>query len=269
MKFVRARMMQRGFGKTSFGTGNLGLNKWRSTMFENLTDKLQRVFKNLRGQGKLTDEHLEAALGQIREAMLDGDVNLAVVDELIEHIKAKAVGAEVMLQLSPDQQVVKIVRDELADLLGREAKPQFASRPPSVWLLVGLQGAGKTTTTGKMGKWLSEHGHRPILVSTDVYRPAAREQLAQVAKATGTPLWPGTGTQQASRNCPRSGARSQTGRLRRNPGRHRRPSPHRRRIDVRARRAEARTHASRNPLRSRRDDRPGRSKVRRANSTDG
>ena len=163
-------------------------------MFENLTDKLQRVFKNLRGQGKLTDEHLEAALGQIREAMLDGDVNLAVVDELIEHIKAKAVGAEVMLQLSPDQQVVKIVRDELADLLGREAKPQFASRPPSVWLLVGLQGAGKTTTTGKMGKWLSEHGHRPILVSTDVYRPAAREQLAQVAKATGTPLWPGTGT---------------------------------------------------------------------------
>ncbi len=163
-------------------------------MFENLTDKLQRVFKNLRGQGKLTDEHLEAALGQIREAMLDGDVNLAVVDELIEHIKAKAVGAEVMLQLSPDQQVVKIVRDELADLLGREAKPQFASRPPSVWLLVGLQGAGKTTTTGKLGKWLSEHGHRPILVSTDVYRPAAREQLAQVAKATGTPLWPGTGT---------------------------------------------------------------------------
>jgi signal recognition particle subunit SRP54 len=163
-------------------------------MFENLTDKLQRVFKNLRGQGKLTDEHLEAALAQIREAMLDGDVNLGVVDELIEHIKAKAVGAEVMLQLSPDQQVVKIVRDELADLLGREAKPQFSSRPPSVWLLVGLQGAGKTTTTGKLGKWLAEHGHRPLLVSTDVYRPAAREQLAQVAKATGTPLWPGTAT---------------------------------------------------------------------------
>jgi signal recognition particle subunit SRP54 len=163
-------------------------------MFENLTDKLQRVFKNLRGQGKLTDEHLEAALAQIREAMLDGDVNLGVVDELIEHIKAKAVGAEVMLQLSPDQQVVKIVRDELADLLGREAKPQFASRPPSVWLLVGLQGAGKTTTAGKLGKWLAEHGHRPLLVSTDVYRPAAREQLAQVAKATGTPLWPGAGT---------------------------------------------------------------------------
>jgi len=163
-------------------------------MFENLTDKLQRVFKNLRGQGKLTEEHLDEALVQIREALLDGDVNLGVADDLIAHIRQKALGQEVLLQLSPDQQVVKIVRDELADLLGREAKPQFASRPPSVWLLVGLQGSGKTTTTGKLGKWLGEHGHRPLVVSTDVYRPAAREQLKQVAKATGTPLWPGEGT---------------------------------------------------------------------------
>jgi signal recognition particle subunit SRP54 len=163
-------------------------------MFENLTDKLQRVFKNLRGQGKLSEEHLDAALLQIREAMLDGDVNLGVIDELIAHIRAKALGSEVLLQLSPDQQVVKIVRDELGDLLGREARPQFASRPPSVWLLVGLQGSGKTTTTGKLGKWLGAHGHRPLVVSTDVYRPAAREQLAQVAKATGTPCWSGQGT---------------------------------------------------------------------------
>jgi signal recognition particle subunit SRP54 len=163
-------------------------------MFENLTEKLQRVFKNLRGQGKLTEEHLDAALGQIREALLDGDVNLGVVDELVDHIRQKALGAEVLLQLSPDQQVLKIVRDELADLLGREVRPQFASRPPSVWLLVGLQGSGKTTTTGKLGKWLGEHGHRPIVVSTDVYRPAAREQLSQVAKATATPCWPAEGT---------------------------------------------------------------------------
>lgn len=163
-------------------------------MFETLTEKLQRAFKNLRGQGKLTEEHLDAALGEIREAMLDGDVNLGVADEFIAHVREKALGAEVLLQLSPDQQVVKIVRDELSDLLGREARPQFGSRPPSVWLIVGLQGSGKTTSTGKLAKWLAEHGHRPIVVSTDVYRPAAREQLAQVAKATGTPLWPGVGT---------------------------------------------------------------------------
>src|SRR5579864_5767043 len=163
-------------------------------MFETLTEKLQRAFKNLRGQGKLTAEHLDAALGEIREALLEGDVNLGVADDFVAHVREKALGSDVLLQLSPDQQVVKIVRDELAELLGREARPQFGSRPPSVWLICGLQGSGKTTSTGKLGKWLGEHGHRPIVVSTDVYRPAAREQLAQVAKATGTPLWPGTGT---------------------------------------------------------------------------
>ncbi|MGH9737592.1 MAG: signal recognition particle protein [Candidatus Acidiferrales bacterium] len=163
-------------------------------MFETLTDKLQRAFKNLRGQGKLSEEHLDAGLAEIREALLDGDVNLQVIDEFIARVREKALGSEVLLQLSPEQQIVKIVRDELADLLGHEARPQFASRPPSVWLIVGLQGSGKTTSTGKLGKWLAEHGHRPIVVSTDVYRPAAREQLAQVAKATGTPCWPGAGS---------------------------------------------------------------------------
>jgi signal recognition particle subunit SRP54 len=164
-------------------------------MFENLTEKLQRTFKNLRGQGKLSEEHLDTALGEIRDSLLDADVNVGVADEFIAHVREKAVGSEVLLQLSPEQQVVKIVRDELADLLGREARPQFSSRPPSVWLIVGLQGSGKTTSTGKLAKWLAEHGHRPIVVSTDVYRPAAREQLAQVAKATGTPCWPGAGAE--------------------------------------------------------------------------
>src|SRR5271156_7086833 len=163
-------------------------------MFENLTDRLQRTFKNLRGQGKLTDEHLDVALGEIREAMLEGDVAVTVADELLANIRAKALGSEVLLQLSPDQQVVKIVRDELLNLLGKHAKPLFASRPPSVWMIVGLQGSGKTTTTGKLAKWLTMHGHRPIVVSTDVYRPAAREQLSQVAKAIHVPVWPGAGT---------------------------------------------------------------------------
>jgi signal recognition particle subunit SRP54 len=163
-------------------------------MFENLTEKLQRTFKNLRGQGKLTEEHLDAALAEIREAMLEGDVALPVIDELLASIRSKALGSEVMLQLSPDQQVIKLVRDELTTLLGKHAKPLFASRPPSVWMIVGLQGSGKTTTTGKLAKWLAQHGHRPIVVSTDVYRPAAREQLAQVAKAINVSLWPGAGT---------------------------------------------------------------------------
>src|SRR5580700_4810107 len=163
-------------------------------MFENLTEKLQRTFKNLRGQGKLTDEHLDVALGEIREALLEGDVNVGVADELLANIRKHALGSEVMLQLSPDQQIVKVVRDELSAMLGKHAKPLFASRPPSVWLIVGLQGSGKTTTTGKLAKWLVQHGHRPLVVSTDVYRPAAREQLRQVAKAVGIALWPGAGT---------------------------------------------------------------------------
>src|ERR1700720_355019 len=163
-------------------------------MFENLTDKLQRTFKNLRGQGKLTEEHLDAALVEIREALLEGDVNVGVADELLKNIREKSIGTEVMMQLSPDQQVVKTVRDELTTLLGKHAKPLFASKPPSVGMIVGLQGSGKTTTTGKLAKWLALHGHRPLVVSTDVYRPAAREQLLQVAKAVGTAIWQGTGT---------------------------------------------------------------------------
>src|SRR5258708_29709122 len=129
-------------------------------MFENLTEKLQRTFKNLRGQGKLTEEHVVAALAQVGEALLEGDVNVAVTDELLANIRSKAIGSEVMLQLSPDQQVVKVVRDELTTLLGKHAKPLFASRAPSVWMIVGLQGSGKTTTTGKLAKWLAHHGHR-------------------------------------------------------------------------------------------------------------
>src|ERR1041384_3777279 len=161
-------------------------------MFENLTDKLQRAFKNLRGQGKLTEENIQEALREIRLAMLEADVNFKVVKELIDHIQAKAVGQEVMTALSPAEQVIKIVRDELVELLGHDtAKVKFASQPPSVILMAGLQGSGKTTTSGKLAYWLKKGGHRPILVSVDVYRPAAREQLKVVAQAVTTHIYEG------------------------------------------------------------------------------
>src|SRR5581483_4615830 len=161
-------------------------------MFETLTEKLQRAFKNLRGQGKLTEENIGEALRELRLALLEADVNVKVVKELIDHIREKAVGAEVMTALSPGEQVVKIVRDELIELLGRDtAKLKFASQPPTVVLMAGLQGSGKTTTSGKLAAWLKKGGHRPMLVSVDVYRPAAREQLKVVAKSIEARLYEG------------------------------------------------------------------------------
>ncbi len=161
-------------------------------MFENLTEKLQRAFKNLRGQGTLTEENIQEALREIRVALLEADVNLNVVRELIEHIREKAVGTEVLTALSPSEQVVKIVRDELAALLGKDtARFRFASQPPTVILMAGLQGSGKTTTSGKLAGWLKKGGHRPMLVSVDVYRPAAREQLKVVAKSIEARLYEG------------------------------------------------------------------------------
>jgi signal recognition particle subunit SRP54 len=165
-------------------------------MFENLTDKLQRAFKNLRGQGSLTAENIEEALREIRLALLEADVNFKVVKELIDHIREKAIGERVMTALSPAEQVVKIVRDELIELLGKDtAKFKFASQPPSVVLMSGLQGSGKTTTSGKLAHWLKKGGHRPLLVSVDVYRPAAREQLKIVAQQVGAHLYEGQATE--------------------------------------------------------------------------
>jgi len=161
-------------------------------MFENLTEKLQRAFKHLRGQGVLTEENIGEALREIRVALLEADVNLNVVKDLIEHIREKAIGTEVLTALSPTEQVIKIVHDELVALLGKDtARFKFASKPPTVILMAGLQGSGKTTTSGKLAVWLKKGGHRPLLVSVDVYRPAAREQLKVVAKSTETRIYEG------------------------------------------------------------------------------
>jgi signal recognition particle subunit SRP54 len=161
-------------------------------MFDNLSDKLQRVFKNLRGEGRLSAQNMEAALREIRVALLEADVNFKVVKQLIEAVKVKAMGEEVLQSLTPSQQVIAIVRDELIKVLGsHEAKLRYANDPPSVFMIVGLQGSGKTTSTGKLARWLGKNGHRPEVVSVDVYRPAARDQLRIVAKEVGVPVYAG------------------------------------------------------------------------------
>ncbi|MEO8661150.1 MAG: signal recognition particle protein [Bryobacteraceae bacterium] len=162
-------------------------------MFDSLSDKLQRVFKNLRGEGKLTAENMEAALREIRVALLEADVHFRVVKQFIEAIKLKAMGEEVLSSFSPSQQVIKIVRDELIQVLGsHQSRLRTANEPPTVVMIVGLQGSGKTTTTGKLARYLAKNGNKPIVVSVDVYRPAARQQLAVLARDLGMPIYHGT-----------------------------------------------------------------------------
>jgi signal recognition particle subunit SRP54 len=184
-------------------------------MFDNLSEKLQRVFKSLRGEGKLSTENMEAALREIRLALLEADVNFKVVKQLIENIKQKAMGEEVLTALSPSQQVVKIVHEELVKILGsHESKLRFANEPPSVFLIVGLQGSGKTTTTGKLARWLSRNGHRPTMVSVDIYRPAAREQLKVIAREVGQFIYEGAPEERTPLELARGARResAQTGR---------------------------------------------------------
>jgi len=163
-------------------------------MFDALQDRLQKVFKSLRIQGVLNDEVVDQSLQEVRLALLDADVNLNVVKELLDRVRVKALGEEVRASLSPAQEVIRIVRDELIQILGREASLlTFSKEYPTVFLMVGLQGSGKTTTSGKLALWLAGRKRRPLLVSTDVYRPAAQEQLAIIAKAIQVPIFEGTG----------------------------------------------------------------------------
>src|SRR5690348_17367648 len=161
-------------------------------MFENLQERLQRTFKSLRGQAVLNEENMQEILRELRLSLLEADVNFKVVKQFIDQVQAKAVGQQVMTALSPGEQVIKIVRDELVEILGHDtARVKFASQPPTVILMAGLQGSGKTTTSGKLAHWLKNGGHRPLLVSVDVYRPAAREQLKVVAQAVKANIYEG------------------------------------------------------------------------------
>lgn len=158
--------------------------------FEGLSDRLQDIFKKLRGKGKIGEEDVKVAMREIRLALLEADVNFKVVKDFVGRVRERAVGQEVLQSLTPGQQIVKIVHDEMADLMGgSETKLNLSSRNPTVLMAVGLQGAGKTTTVAKLGKTLIKQGRRPLLVACDIYRPAAVKQLQVLGEQTGIPVY--------------------------------------------------------------------------------
>lgn len=161
-------------------------------MFENLTDRLNRTFKNLTGQGRLTENNIQDALRDVRRALLEADVALPVVKQFIDRVRERAIGQEVSSALNPGQAFIKIVRDELTKVMGGEAEPlNLKVEPPAVILMAGLQGAGKTTTVGKLAKWLKEREKKKVMVvSADVYRPAAIRQLETLAHQVGVDFFP-------------------------------------------------------------------------------
>lgn len=158
--------------------------------FEGLSAKLQDIFKNLRGKGKLDEKDIKLAMREVKLAMLEADVNFKIVKDFINRVSEKAVGQEVMESLTPAQQVIKIVNDELTSLMGStQSKLTFSSKPPTVYMMVGLQGAGKTTTTGKLAGQLRKDGKHPLLIACDIYRPAAIKQLEVVGKTYNIPVF--------------------------------------------------------------------------------
>jgi len=168
-------------------------------MFDQLSDRLQKMMKFLRGEGKITEKNMGEALKMLRMAFLEADVNYKVVRDFEGRIKAKALGEEVLSSLTPAQQVIKIVRDELTSILGDAEKPlSFSNTPPSIFMLVGLQGSGKTTTCGKLAKWVQGIHKNPLLVSFDLKRPAAQDQLRTIAGDLGLPFYEMTVEKMAS-----------------------------------------------------------------------
>ena len=158
--------------------------------FESLGDKLQAAFKDLRGKGKLSDSDIDAALREVRRGLLEADVNFKVAKDFISHVREKALESAVFGSLKPDQTVIKIVRDELTDLLGgTQSKITLSSTGMTVIMLVGLQGAGKTTTAGKLALMMKKRGKHPLLAACDVYRPAAVEQLRVLGEQVGVPVY--------------------------------------------------------------------------------
>ncbi len=158
--------------------------------FENLADKLGEVFKKLKGKGKVSEADVQEAMRMVRRALLEADVNFKVVKDFVNKVSEKAVGSQVLESLTPGQQVIKIVNEELTELMGKEAhKPEIAPKPPTVYMLMGLQGAGKTTTCAKIAKYFKKQGKKPLLVACDIYRPAAIQQLQVVGAQVGAEVF--------------------------------------------------------------------------------
>jgi signal recognition particle subunit SRP54 len=157
-------------------------------MFQNLGDKLQSVFDGLKGRGRLSEADVKAALREVRMALLEADVNLEVARDFTRRVQEKAVGSEVLMSLNPDQRVIAIVKDELVEILGSKAAQPSLKSDGNVWFMVGLQGAGKTTTAGKLAYKYKSQGRRPLLVAADTQRPAARDQLRILGKQIGVPV---------------------------------------------------------------------------------
>src|SRR5258705_1363293 len=158
-------------------------------MFDSLSGKLQNAFKNLRGLGKISETNVAEALREVRLALLDADVNFKVARDVIERVKTQAIGEEVVQSVQPGQQIIKIIHDELVDLLGSANAGLQLSGNPSCVLMVGLHGSGKTTSSGKLGRRLHKQGRTPLLVAADVYRPAAMEQLAKLGQQFDLPTF--------------------------------------------------------------------------------
>ena len=158
-------------------------------MFDALTDKLQQIFKNLRGMGKISDSNVADSLREVRLALLEADVNFKVVGQFIEDVRTKAIGQEVIRSIQPGQQVIKIIHDELVKLLGASSTALTLDSVPSSILLCGLHGSGKTTSSGKLARYLLKMGKKPILVAADVYRPAAMDQLDVIGRQINIPVW--------------------------------------------------------------------------------
>ena len=158
--------------------------------FEGLSEKLQGVFKGLKNKGSLTEADIDEAMREVKLALLEADVNFKVVKEFVASVKEKALGAEVMKSLTPAQQVIKIVNDQLTDLMGGSgSKLTYSSSGFTVIMMVGLQGTGKTTTCGKLALWLKKNGKKPMLCACDIYRPAAIDQLEIVGKSADIPVF--------------------------------------------------------------------------------